>query len=67
MVSFPDESVEIARPLIPPSRLPPQGGAQDMLDEALLAAITQVQVGGGAAPAPRFGMSKSPARRQFGL
>jgi transposase len=59
---------EIAKPLIPPSRVRPQGGGtQDTPDETLFAAIIYVLVSGCAwrALPPCFGISKSTAHRRF--
>ncbi|MEW2410664.1 IS5 family transposase [Streptomyces griseoviridis] len=59
---------EIARPLIPPSRVRPQGGGtQDTPDETLFAAIVYVLVGGCAwrQLPPCFAISKSTAHRRF--
>lgn len=64
----PDGLWEIAKPLIPPSRVRPQGGGtQDIPDETLFAAITYVLVSGCAwrALPPCFGISKSTAHRRF--
>lgn len=64
----PDGLWEIAKPLIPPSRVRPQGsGTQDMPDETLFAAIIYVLVSGCAwrALPPCFGVSKSTAHRRF--
>ncbi|WP_375231917.1 transposase [Streptomyces sp. NWU339] len=59
---------EIAKPLIPLSRVRPQGGGtQDTPDETLFAAIIYVLVSGCAwrALPPCFGISKSTAHRRF--
>jgi transposase len=59
---------EIAKPLIPPSKVRPRGGGtQDTPDETLFAAITYVLVSGCAwrALPPCFGISKSTAHRRF--
>jgi transposase len=59
---------EIAEPLIPPSRVRPQGGGtQDVPDETVFAAIIYVLVSGCAwrALPPCFGISKSTAHRRF--
>jgi transposase len=59
---------EIAEPLIPPSKVRPQGGGtQDTPDETLFAAIIYVLVTGCAwrALPPCFGISKSTAHRRF--
>lgn len=64
----PDGPREIAKPLIPPSRVRPQGdGTQDTPDETLFAAIIYVLVSGCARRAlpPCFGISKSTAHRRF--
>lgn len=64
----PDGLWEIAKPLIPPSRVRPQGGGtQDTPDETLFAAIIYVLVSGCAwrALPPCFGISKSTAHRRF--
>ncbi|MFH8520656.1 IS5 family transposase [Streptomyces gelaticus] len=64
----PDGLWEIAKPLIPPSRVRPQGGGtQDAPDETLFAAIVYVLVSGCAwrALPPCFGVSKSTAHRRF--
>jgi transposase len=64
----PDGLWEIAKPLIPPSKVRPQGGGtQDMPDETLFAAIIYVLVSGCAwrALPPCFGISKSTAHRRF--
>ncbi|GGR53888.1 hypothetical protein GCM10010282_53690 [Streptomyces roseolus] len=64
----PDGLWEIAKPLIPPSRVRPQGGGtQDTPDETLFAAIVHVLVSGCAwrGLPPCFGVSKSTARRRF--
>ncbi|MFG2896038.1 IS5 family transposase [Streptomyces zaomyceticus] len=64
----PDGLWEIAKPLIPPSRVRPQGGGtQDTPDETLFAAIIYVLVSGCAwrALPPCFGVSKSTAHRRF--
>ncbi|MGK3111460.1 MULTISPECIES: IS5 family transposase [Streptomyces] len=64
----PDGLWEIARPLIPPSRVRPQGGGtQDTPDETLFAAIIYVLVSGCAwrQLPPCFGVSKSTAHRRF--
>ncbi|MFF2963985.1 transposase, partial [Streptomyces sp. NPDC057963] len=63
----PDGLWEIAKPLIPPSRVRPQGGGtQDTSDETLFAAIVYVLVSGCAwrALPPCFGISKSTAHRR---
>ncbi|MGW9382478.1 transposase, partial [Streptomyces albidoflavus] len=62
----PDGLWEIAEPLIPPSKVRPQGGGtQDTPDETLFAAIIYVLVSGFAwrALPPCFGISKSTAHR----
>jgi transposase len=59
---------EIAKPLIPPSKVRPQGGrTQDTPDEPLFVAITYVLVSGCAwrALPPCFGISNSTAHRRF--
>lgn len=64
----PDGLWEIAEPLIPPSKVRPQGGGtQDTPDETLFAAIIYVLVSGCAwrALPPCFGISKSTAHRSF--
>ncbi|MFF2174749.1 IS5 family transposase [[Kitasatospora] papulosa] len=64
----PDGLWEIAEPLIPPSKVRPQGGGtQDTPDETLFAAIIYVLVSGCAwrALPPCFGISKSTAHRRF--
>ncbi|GFE06480.1 hypothetical protein Scani_27480 [Streptomyces caniferus] len=64
----PDGLWEIAKPLIPPSRVRPQGGGtQDTPDETLFAAIVYVLVSGCAwrQLPPCFGISKSTAHRRF--
>lgn len=64
----PDGLWEIAEPLIPPSRVRPQGGGtQESPDEKLFAAIIYVLVSGCAwrALPPCFGTSKSTAHRRF--
>jgi transposase len=64
----PDGLWEIAKPLIPPSKVRPQGGGtQDTPDEPLFAAIVYVLVSGCAwrALPPCFGISKSTAHRRF--
>lgn len=64
----PDGLWEIAEPLVPPSRVRPQGGGtQDTTDETLFAAIIYVLVSGCAwrALPPCFGVSKSTTHRRF--
>ncbi|CAL9668612.1 hypothetical protein SUDANB176_07351 [Streptomyces sp. enrichment culture] len=64
----PDGLWEIAKPLIPPSRVRPQGGGtQDTPDETLFAANIYVLVSGCAwrALPPCFGIPKSTAHRRF--
>ncbi|GAA2433587.1 hypothetical protein GCM10010421_23250 [Streptomyces glaucus] len=64
----PDGLWEIAKPLIPPSKVRPQGdGTQDTPDETLFAAIIHVLVSGCAwrALPPCCGISKSTAHRRF--
>ena len=64
----PDGLWGIAKPLILPSRVRPQGGGtQDTPDETVFAAITYVLVSGCAwrALPPCFGISKSTAHRGF--
>ncbi len=64
----PDGLWEIAEPLIPASRVRPQGGGtQDTPDETLFAAIIYVLVSGCAwrALPPCFGISKSTAHGRF--
>ncbi|MER5349464.1 IS5 family transposase [Kitasatospora sp. NPDC002551] len=64
----PDGLWEIARPLIPPERVRPQGGGTaNTPDETLFAAIVYVLVSGCAwrALPPCFGVSKSTAHRRF--
>ncbi|WGD38754.1 IS5 family transposase [Streptomyces cathayae] len=64
----PDGLWEIAKPLIPPSKVRPQGGGTpDTPDETLFAAIIYVLVSGCAwrALPPCFGISKSTAHRRF--
>jgi transposase len=61
---------EIAKPLIPPLKVRPQGGGtQDTPDETLFAATIYVLVSGCAwrALPPCFGISKSTAHRRFRL
>ncbi|WP_221765850.1 IS5 family transposase [Streptomyces sp. WAC 06783] len=64
----PDGLWEIARPLLPPPRIRPQGGeTANIDDEAVLAAILYVVVSGCAwrSLPPCFGISKSTAHRRF--
>jgi len=64
----PDGLWEITEPLIPPSKVRPQGGGtQDTPDETVFAAIVYVLVSGCAwrALPPCFGISKSTAHRRF--
>ncbi|MGW2515270.1 IS5 family transposase [Streptomyces scopuliridis] len=64
----PDGLWEIAEPLIPASKVRPQGGGtRDTPDETLFAAIIYVLVSGCAwrALPPCFGISKSTAHRRF--
>ncbi|MFI2239980.1 transposase [Streptomyces chrestomyceticus] len=64
----PDGLWEIAKPLLPPSRVRPQGGGtSDTPSEALFAAIIYVPVSRCAWRhlAPCFGISKATAHRQF--
>jgi transposase len=64
----PDGLWEIAKPLIPPSRVRPQGGGtQDTPHETLFAAIVYVLVSGCAwrQLPPCFGISKSTAHRRL--
>src|SRR5882757_3976109 len=64
----PDGLWEVAQPLIPPSRVRPQGGGtQDTPDETVFAAIVYVLVSGCAwrTLPPCFGISKSTAHRRF--
>lgn len=64
----PDGLWEIAKPLIPPSMVRPQGGGtQDTPDETLFATIIYVLVSGCACRQlpPCFGISKSTAHRRF--
>jgi transposase len=64
----PDGLWEIAEPLIPPSKVRPQGGGtQDTPDETLFAAIIYVLVSDCAwrALPPCFGISKSTSHRRF--
>ncbi|MEU2494018.1 IS5 family transposase [Streptomyces sp. NPDC007883] len=64
----PDGLWEIAKPLIPPSKVRSQGGGtQDTPDETLFAATVYVLVSGCAwrALPPCFGISKSTAHRRF--
>ena len=64
----PDGVWEIARPLLPPAKVRPQGGGtQNTPDEAVFAAIIYVLVSGCAwrALPPCFGISKSTAHRRF--
>src|SRR5882757_1925436 len=64
----PDGLWEIAEPLIPPSKVRPQGGGTpDTPGETLFAAIIYVLVSGCAwrALPPCFGISKSTAHRRF--
>ncbi|MGP3991619.1 IS5 family transposase [Streptomyces sp. 3N207] len=64
----PDGLWEIAEPLIPPSKVRPQGGGtQDTPDETVFAAIVYVLVSGCAwrSLPPCFGISKSTAHRRF--
>lgn len=59
---------ELAEPLLPPSKVRPQGGGtQDTPDEAVFAAIVYVLVSGCAwrSLPPCFGISKSTAHRRF--
>ncbi|KAB1977784.1 IS5 family transposase [Streptomyces triticiradicis] len=59
---------EIARPLLPPARVRPQGGGvADIDDQAVFAAIIYVLVSGYAwrALPPCFGASKSTVHRRF--
>jgi transposase len=59
---------EIARPLLPPARVRPQGGGVPNIDdEAVFAAIIYVLVSGCAwrALPPCFGASKSTVHRRF--
>ncbi|MGW5852464.1 transposase, partial [Streptomyces sp. NPDC055254] len=63
----PDGLWEIAEPLIPPSKVRPQGGGTpDTPDETVFAAIIYVLVSGCAwrALPPCFGISKSTAHRR---
>ncbi|MBB4890563.1 transposase [Streptomyces netropsis] len=64
----PDGLWAIAKPLIPPSKVRPQGGpTQDTPDETVFATIVYVLVSGCAwRPLPPcFGISKSTANRRF--
>ncbi|MFD0432129.1 IS5 family transposase [Streptomyces zhihengii] len=64
----PDCLWEIAKPLIPPSKVRPQGGGtQGTPDETLFAAVIYVLVSGCAwrALPPCFGISKPTAHRRF--
>ncbi|MFI2458246.1 transposase [Streptomyces sp. NPDC019539] len=64
----PDGLREIAKPLVPPSKVRSQGGGtQDTPDETLFAAIVYLLVSGCAwrALSPCFGISKSTAHRRF--
>ncbi len=64
---LPDGLGEIAKPLIPPSKVRPQGGGtQDAPDETVFALIVYVLVSGCVwrALPPYFG-SKSTAHRRF--
>ncbi|KMS71669.1 transposase [Streptomyces regensis] len=64
----PDGLWEIARPLLPPARVRPQGGGvANIDDEAVFAAIVYVLVSGCAwrALPPCFGASKSTVHRRF--
>ncbi|GGQ32697.1 hypothetical protein GCM10010266_64730 [Streptomyces griseomycini] len=64
----PDGLWEIAKPLIPPSKVRPQGGGtQDTPDETLFAANIYVLVSSCAwrTLPPCFGVSKSTAHRRF--
>ncbi|MER7130185.1 IS5 family transposase [Streptosporangium saharense] len=64
----PDGLWEIAKPLIPPDRVRPQGGGtQNTPDETLFAAIVYVLVSGCAwrALPPCFGVSTSTVHRRF--
>ncbi|MEU7429775.1 transposase [Streptomyces sioyaensis] len=64
----PDGLWEIAKPLIPPARVRPQGGGvANIDDEAVFAAIIYVLVSGCAwrALPPCFGASKSTVHRRF--
>jgi transposase len=64
----PDGLWEIAKPLVPPSKVRPQGGGtQDTPDDTLFVAIIYVLVSGCAWPTlpPCFGISKSTAHRRF--
>lgn len=59
---------ELARPLLPPPRVRPQGGGvRNLNDEAVFAAIVYVLVSGCAwrALPPCFGASKSTVHRRF--
>lgn len=66
----PDGLWELARPLLPPARVRPQGGAvANIDDEAVFAAIIYVLVSGCAWRALRraSGAPKSTVRRRFGI
>ncbi|GLX30491.1 transposase [Streptomyces lavendulae] len=64
----PDGLWEAAEPLVPPSKVRPQGGGtRDAPDETVFAAIVYVLVSGCAwrALPPCFGVSKSTVHRRF--
>jgi transposase len=66
----PDGLWEIAKPLLPPARVRPQGGGvANIDDEAVFAAIIYVLVSGCAwrALPPCFGASKSTVHRRFAI
>ncbi|OQD56200.1 IS5 family transposase [Streptomyces phaeoluteigriseus] len=66
----PDGLWELARPLLPPARVRPQGGGvANIDDEAVFAAIIYVLVSGCAwrALPPCFGASKSTVHRRFAI
>lgn len=66
----PDGLWELARPLLPPARVRPQGGGvANIDDEAVFAAIVYVLVSGCAwrALPPCFGASKSTVHRRFAI
>ena len=66
----PDGLWELARPLLPPARVRPQGGGvANINDEAVFAAIVYVLVSGCVwrALPPCFGASKSTVHRRFAI
>lgn len=67
---MPDGLWELARPLLPPARVRPQGGGIASIDdEAVFAAIIYVLVSGCAwrALPPCFGASKPTVHRRFAV